>query len=60
AAGVAAAVRVIALAVDPRVVVIGGGVANLGEPLRVAVATALAAQDPSTKALIERYLTLRA
>lgn len=44
AAGVAAAVRVIALAVDPRVVVIGGGVANLGEPLRVAVATALAAQ----------------
>ncbi|WGL51040.1 ROK family protein [Nocardioides sp. BP30] len=43
-AGVADAVRVIALAVDPRAIVIGGGVAALGEPLRVAVAAALARQ----------------
>jgi predicted NBD/HSP70 family sugar kinase len=44
AAGVADAVRVIALAVDPRAVVIGGGVAALGEPLRLAVAEALRRQ----------------
>jgi glucokinase len=41
AAGVASAVRVLSLAVDPRTVVLGGGVAQLGEPLRVAVAAAL-------------------
>jgi glucokinase len=41
AAGVASAVRVLALAVDPRTVVLGGGVAQLGEQLRVAVAAAL-------------------
>jgi predicted NBD/HSP70 family sugar kinase len=44
AAGVASAVRVLALAVDPRTVVLGGGVAQLGEQLRVAVAGALAEQ----------------
>jgi glucokinase len=42
--GVASAVRVLALAVDPRTVVLGGGVAQLGEPLRVVVAAALRAQ----------------
>jgi glucokinase len=41
AAGVAACVRMLCLAVDPAVVVLGGGVAHLGEPLRVAVAAAL-------------------
>jgi predicted NBD/HSP70 family sugar kinase len=41
AAGVASAVRVLSLTVDPRTVVLGGGVAQLGEPLRVAVAAAL-------------------
>lgn len=41
AAGVASAIRVLALAVDPRTVVLGGGVAQLGEQLRVAVAGAL-------------------
>lgn len=41
AAGVASAVRVLALAVDPRTVVLGGGVAHIGEPLRVVVAAAL-------------------
>ena len=39
--GVASAIRVLALAVDPRTVVLGGGVAQLGEQLRVAVAVAL-------------------
>lgn len=43
-AGVASAVRVLGLTVDPRLVVIGGGVAQLGEPLRAAVADALRAQ----------------
>lgn len=54
AAGVAAAVRVLCLAVDPGVVVLGGGVAQLGEPLRVAVAAALldqAARAPFLAAL---------
>ncbi len=38
------AVRLIALTVDPEVVVLGGGVAGVGEPLRVSVALALADQ----------------
>lgn len=59
AAGVAAAVRVIALAVDPRVVVIGGGVANLGEPLRVAVAAALADQAATSPFLASLNLAGR-
>ncbi len=42
--GVAAAVRALALAVDPERVVIGGGVAAVGEPLREAIAVALAKQ----------------
>ena len=41
AAGVAAAVRVLCLTVDPELVVLGGGVAQLGEPLRVSVGAAL-------------------
>lgn len=44
AAGVASAVRVLSLAVDPRTFVLGGGVAQLGEPLRAAVADALREQ----------------
>jgi predicted NBD/HSP70 family sugar kinase len=38
------AVRLVALTVDPQVVVLGGGVAGVGERLRVAVAHALAEQ----------------
>lgn len=48
AAGVASAIRVLALAVDPRTVVLGGGVAQLGEQLRVAVASALRDQAASS------------
>ena len=44
AAGVAEAIRVLSLTVDPRSVVLGGGVAQLGEPLRAAVADALREQ----------------
>ena len=41
AAGVASAIRVLSLAVDPTSVVLGGGVAKLGESLREVVAQAL-------------------
>lgn len=41
AAGLAGAIRMLALAADPRSVVLGGGVAMLGEPLREAVVSAL-------------------
>jgi len=41
ASGVADAVRALSLAVDPQTVVLGGGVAHLGEQLRLSVATAL-------------------
>ncbi|GAA3803978.1 ROK family protein [Nocardioides panacisoli] len=44
AARVADAVRLVALTVDPEVVLLGGGVAQVGEDLRVAVARALAVQ----------------
>lgn len=44
AAGVAAAVRLLCLIVDVDAVVLGGGVAEVGEPLRVAVAAALREQ----------------
>jgi predicted NBD/HSP70 family sugar kinase len=44
ASGVADAVRALSLAVDPKTVVLGGGVAHVGEPLRLAVADALRAQ----------------
>jgi glucokinase len=44
AAGVAAAVRVLSLAVDPRTIVLGGGVAQLGQPLLEAVSAALREQ----------------
>lgn len=40
-AGVASAIRMLSLAVDPRTVVLGGGVAQLGELLRATVAAAL-------------------
>ena len=44
AAGVADAIRMIGLTVDPAAIIIGGGVAHLGEPLLAAVTTALRAQ----------------
>jgi predicted NBD/HSP70 family sugar kinase len=44
AAGVADAIRMLGLAVDPRTIIIGGGVAHLGDPLLAAVTAALRAQ----------------
>ena len=44
AAGVADAVRMLGLAVDPAAIIIGGGVAHVGEPLRAAVTAALRGQ----------------
>jgi glucokinase len=44
AAGVADAVRMVGLAVDPATIIIGGGVTHVGEPLLAAVAAALRAQ----------------
>ena len=43
-AAVADAIRLLSLAVDPASIVLGGGVAQLGEPLRAAVAQALLEQ----------------
>lgn len=47
-AGVASAIRVLSLAVDPASIVLGGGVAQLGDPLRMVVARALLAQASSS------------
>jgi predicted NBD/HSP70 family sugar kinase len=44
AAGVADAIRMLALAVDPAAIIIGGGVAHVGEPLLAAVTAALRSQ----------------
>ncbi|HVT69887.1 MAG TPA: ROK family protein [Trebonia sp.] len=44
AAGVADAIRMLALAVDPAAIIIGGGVAHAGEPLLAAVRAALRSQ----------------
>ena len=48
AAGVADAIRMLALAVDPGAIIIGGGVAHVGEPLLAAVTAALRAQAASS------------
>jgi len=44
AAGVADAIRMLGLAVDPAAIIIGGGVAHVGEPLLAAVTAALRSQ----------------
>lgn len=51
AARVADAVRLVSLTVDPEYVVLGGGVAQVGERLRVAVAHALAEQASTSSFL---------
>ncbi|MER6941085.1 ROK family protein, partial [Nocardioides sp. NPDC000441] len=57
--GVAAAVRSLALAVDPECVVIGGGVATVGEPLREAIALALVRQTETSPFLASLELASR-
>jgi glucokinase len=59
AAGVADAIRMLGLAVDPRVIIIGGGVAHLGEPLLAAVTAALRAQAAASPFLAELDLAAR-
>ncbi len=59
ATGVAEAIRVLSLAVDPRTIVLGGGVAQLGEQLRVAVANALLDQAASSPFLASLELAGR-
>jgi glucokinase len=59
AAGVADAIRMLGLAVDPGVIIIGGGVAHLGEPLLAAVTAALRAQAATSPFLAELDLAAR-
>ncbi len=47
-AGAASAIRLLSLTVDPASIVLGGGVSQLGEPLRAAVAQALLEQAASS------------
>ncbi|MGH3247443.1 MAG: ROK family protein [Trebonia sp.] len=54
AAGVADAIRMVGLVIDPSVIILGGGVTDLGEPLLVAATAALrakAADSPFLAAL---------
>jgi predicted NBD/HSP70 family sugar kinase len=59
AAGVADAVRMLGLAVDPAVIIIGGGVAHAGEQLLAVVTTALRAQAATSPFLAALDLASR-
>jgi predicted NBD/HSP70 family sugar kinase len=59
AAGVADAVRMAGLAVDPAAIIIGGGVAHVGEPLLAAVTVALRAQAATSPFLAALDLASR-
>jgi predicted NBD/HSP70 family sugar kinase len=59
AAGVADAVRMAGLAVDPEAIIIGGGVAHVGEPLLAAVTAALRAQAATSPFLAALDLASR-
>lgn len=59
AAGVADAVRMLGLAVDPAAIIIGGGVAHVGEPLLTAVTAALRAQAATSPFLAALDLASR-
>jgi predicted NBD/HSP70 family sugar kinase len=58
-AGVADAIRMLGLAVDPRVIIIGGGIAHLGEPLLAAVTAGLRAQAATSPFLAALDLAAR-
>jgi predicted NBD/HSP70 family sugar kinase len=59
ASAVAAAVRILVLTVDVREVVLGGGVAQLGDPLLDAVHDALAAESAGSAFLASLHLAER-
>jgi glucokinase len=58
-AGVADAIRMLGLAVDPRVIIIGGGVTQLGAPLLAVVTAALRAQAATSPFLAALDLAAR-
>ena len=58
-AGVADAIRMLGLTVDPRVIVIGGGIAYLGEPLLAAVTAGLREQAAASAFLAALDLAAR-
>ena len=53
------AIRMLGLAVDPAAIIIGGGVAQLGEPLLAAVTAALRAQAATSPFLAALDLAAR-
>jgi predicted NBD/HSP70 family sugar kinase len=59
AVGVADAVRMLGLAVDPAAIIIGGGVAHVGEPLQAAVTAALRVQAAASPFLTALDLASR-
>jgi len=59
AGGVADAIRMLGLAVDPRAIIIGGGIAYLGEPLLAAVTAALRVQADTSPFLAALDLAAR-
>jgi glucokinase len=59
AAGVADAIRMLGLSVDPAAVIIGGGIADLGEPLLDVVTAALRAQAATSPFLAAIDLAAR-
>lgn len=58
-AGIAATIRLLVLANDPEVIVIGGGVANVGDPLLTAIADRLAVEAASSPLLASRRIPQR-
>jgi glucokinase len=58
-AGVADAIRMVGLAVDPAAIIVGGGVAQLGEPLLAAVTAALRLQAATSPFLAALDLAAR-
>ena len=59
AAGVADAIRMVGLVIDPLVIILGGGVTDLGEPLLVAATAALRAQAATSPFLAALDLASR-
>ena len=59
AARVADAVRMVGLSVDPAAIIIGGGVADVGEPLLAAVTAALRSQAATSPFLAALDLASR-
>jgi glucokinase len=59
AAGVADAIRMVGLVVDPAAIILGGGVTDAGEPLLAAISAALRAQQAGSPFLAALDLPAR-